>query len=401
MAVVVNRGAVHVTIPNAVKAGMDKVSANLTKNLIGVILTFMNERDSILTLKADPRMTRKIKQLNGIVDRSKENALNSASTNAAPGKFVYASDISTMITYANELVSTMSVHSTSYETKTCDYVLRNKTLIKIKQEIKVPDQPKVDPITGETQYDADGNVIMIPGFKNPIPVLDANGKPTYYTVTKQQIFTEGPVTNEDETQVLNVCGNTGIACVNRSLLKGWKYADSSSTDDIPVCTNDQRNQLSDGSIPLSASKVSLVNKDELIKADTFNLIIANLIAVNGALESYADWWGAGGGCSISCQNVCQAICQSACQSACQNACQATCQHACQAVCLSACQVACEISCEIGCQVACQDSCQSACQNACQYGCQLVCQTACQDACQLACQHCHGGTCHNQNCGGFS
>ena len=34
MAVVVNRGAVHVTIPNAVKAGMDKVSANLTKNLI-------------------------------------------------------------------------------------------------------------------------------------------------------------------------------------------------------------------------------------------------------------------------------------------------------------------------------------------------------------------------------
>ena len=401
MAVVVNRGAVHVTIPNAVKAGMDKVSANLTKNLIGVILTFMNERDSIFALKADPRTTRKIKQLNGIVDRNKENALNGASSNTAPGKFVYASDINTMITYANELVSTMSVHSTSYETKTCDYVNRNKTLIKDKQEVKVPDQPKVDPVTGETQYDADGNVIMVPGFKNPIPVLDADGNPTYYTVTKQQIFMEGPIVNEDETQVLNICGNTGIACVNRALLDGWKYSDSETTGPIPVCTNDQRNQLSDGSIPLSASKVPLVNKDELIKADTFNLIIANLIAVNGALESYADWWGAGGGCSVTCQNACQAICQSACQSACQNACQATCQHACQAVCLSACQVACLISCETGCQVACQDSCQSACQNACQYGCQTTCQTACQDACQLACQSCHGGTCHNQNCGGFS
>lgn len=377
MAIVVNRGAVHVTIPNSIRAGKDKVSANLTKTLIGVILTFMNERDSILTLKSNPKTTDKIKQLNGIVDKSKENALNGAKGNTAAGRFVYASDINTMISYANELVNTMAVHSTSYETKTCSYVLRNKTLIKDVQEKVVPDQPKVDPITGEIQYDADGNVIMVPGFKNPIPVLDADGNPTYYTVTKQQIFTEGPITNEDETQTLNICGNTGIACVNRSLLSGWKYQDSVTTGAIPVCTNDQRNQLSDGSTPLEASQVPAVHKDDMIEADTFNLIIANLIAVNGALESYADWWGAGGGCSITCQTKCQAICQSACQTTCQ------------------------ISCQDTCQLSCQEACQTACQNACQYGCQTTCQTACQEACQLACQHCHGGTCHNQNCGGFS
>ena len=377
MAIVVNRGAVHVTIPNSVQAGKDKVSANLTKTLIGVILTFMNERDSIFALKADPKTTNKIKQLNGIADKSKENALHSASNNTVAGKFVYASDINTMITYANELVNTMGVRSTSYQTKTCTYVLRNKTLIKINPEKTVPDQPKVDPVTGETQYDANGKVIMVPGFKNPIPVLDAEGNPTYYTVTKQQIFTEGPITNEDETQVLHVCGNTGIACVNRSMLSGWKHIDSSNSDPVPICTNDQRNQLSDGSIPLDASQVPSVAKDELIEADTFNLIIANLIAVNSALESYADWWGAAGGCSITCQSKCQAICQSACQTTCQ------------------------ISCQDTCQLSCQEACQTVCQNACQHSCQTTCQTACQQACQLACQSCFGGTCHNQNCGGFS
>ena len=377
MAIVVNRGAVHVTIPNSVQAGKDKVSANLTKTLIGVILTFMNERDSIFALKADPKTTNKIKQLNGIADKSKENALHSASNNTAAGKFVYASDINTMITYANELVNTMGVRSTSYQTKTCTYVLRNKTLIKINPEKTVPDQPKVDPVTGETQYDANGKVIMVPGFKNPIPVLDAEGNPTYYTVTKQQIFTEGPITNEDETQVLNVCGNTGIACVNRSMLSGWKHIDSANSDPVPICTNDQRNQLSDGSIPLDASQVPSVAKDELIEAGTFNLIIANLIAVNSALESYADWWGAAGGCSITCQSKCQAICQSACQTTCQ------------------------ISCQDTCQLSCQEACQTACQNACQHSCQTTCQTACQQACQLACQSCFGGTCHDQNCGGWS
>jgi len=34
-------------------------------------------------------------------------------------------------------------------------------------------------------------------------------------------------------------------------------------------------------------------------------------------------------------------------------------------------------------------------------CALSCQVACQQACQLACQSCYGGTCHNQNCGGWS
>lgn len=34
-------------------------------------------------------------------------------------------------------------------------------------------------------------------------------------------------------------------------------------------------------------------------------------------------------------------------------------------------------------------------------CKVSCQVKCQYACQLACQSCYGGTCHNQNCGGWS
>lgn len=34
-------------------------------------------------------------------------------------------------------------------------------------------------------------------------------------------------------------------------------------------------------------------------------------------------------------------------------------------------------------------------------CARSCQVSCQQSCQLACQHCHGGTCHDQNCGGWS
>lgn len=34
-------------------------------------------------------------------------------------------------------------------------------------------------------------------------------------------------------------------------------------------------------------------------------------------------------------------------------------------------------------------------------CARNCQVSCQAACQLACQSCYGGTCHDQNCGGWS
>jgi len=34
-------------------------------------------------------------------------------------------------------------------------------------------------------------------------------------------------------------------------------------------------------------------------------------------------------------------------------------------------------------------------------CAIGCQTSCQYTCQLACQSCYSGTCHDQNCGGWS
>lgn len=34
-------------------------------------------------------------------------------------------------------------------------------------------------------------------------------------------------------------------------------------------------------------------------------------------------------------------------------------------------------------------------------CKISCQVRCQYTCQLSCQSCYTGTCHNQNCGGWS
>lgn len=376
MAVVVRRGVVKVTIPNAVTAHKTKVSANMTKTLIGVILAFLNERDSIFALKADPTQKYKIKQLNGIVDKSKEDALNNASSNTAAGKFVYASDINTMITYANELVNTVGVHTQSYKMQPCSYAKKNVVIVDNPPDPVVPDQPKLDPVTGEKIYDGDGNVIMVPGFKNPIPLLDKDGNPCYYTVTKEQIFIEGQTEFPDVEQTITLCTNTGIPCTNRNLLTGWIYRDRGDVNPtIPVCTNPQRNQLSDGSVPLDASQIPSVSKDDLIESSTFNMVIANLIAVNSALESYSSWWGIDGACKVTCQVKCQAFCEGPCQATC------------------------EISCQLGCELACQD-CQKTCEISCQ-NCQgNVCETKCQVGCEVACQSCQSGTCHNQHCGGI-
>ena len=378
MSILVNRGAVHFTIPNGVVAGVDKVKASTTVNLINIILTLLNERDSINTLKADPKTTNTIKQLNGILDKNAESTLVASRNKTTSTSPVYASDVNVMIKYVNELVDTCGVKTAGYQDKACEFPKNNQTIIKYKTQPVVPNQQQVDPVTGEPITDINGDPVMIPGFKNPVPLLDSNGKPTYYTVTGKQIFIEGPINNKDEKDTIVKCGNTGITCPNRVAMSGYDYADEVTPNHIVyACSNPTRSQLVYGSSSIAATHVTNVDAGQMIKADTINNIISDIIAINAALDTYRDWWGADSGCKITCQTKCQAICQGACQTAC------------------------ELSCQQACQLACQDTCQTACQSACQTACQLTCQISCQQACQLACQSCHGGTCHNQNCGGFS
>lgn len=332
MSVVVNRGLVHLTIPDNVVKQQTLVSASTTKTLINIILTFVNERDSLKTLLANMHTNTKINQLNGIRNPATEASLKAASANTNVGSYVYAADINTMITHVNDLASTCGSKTSSYQTVKCSYPQEKVTIREIVKQQEVPDMQLVDPITGVGIEDAEGNPVMVPGLRNPVAVLDSEGNPTYYTITGNQIFTEGPVSNADITQVITLCTNPSITCPNRVKLTGWTRLNSADGSGvINACSNVYRSQIVYDNGSTTPNTVPSVAVDEMITADTFNLIIANLITINNALDSYKGWWD--GPCNGACQ--------------------------------------------------------------------VTCQISCQSSCQLSCQNCYGGTCHNQNCGGFS
>ena len=374
MATRIRRGKVNVVIPDKPKAQVDVVKADVTRALIHAIRVFINERDSIEKVKATMNVDGtppKVSQLSGIKDPTTEKNLNDAFNATRVNEPVYARDINHMINYLNELTRTTGAKVSTYQVTECAYPQRDVTIIKYNKETVIPDMQLVDPVTGEPVHDADGNPVMVKGLRNPVPLLDSDGNPTYYTVTGKQIFVEGPNINIDETQKIIRCTNISIVCPNRVKMTGYGYVNSPTPDNIVyACSNTKRNQIVFTNNTSSALPVPNVAVDEKIKADTFNLIIDNLMAINTALNSYKDWFGIDdSGGSSHCDGTCQLSCQTGCQ------------------------VGCQTSCQTGCQVSCQTSCQNTCQ--------LSCQVACQTGCQVACQHCHGGTCHNQNCGGWS
>ena len=374
MAIRIRRGKVDVVIPDKPKARVDTVKADVTKALLNAIKTFINERDSIEKVKATMNINGtppKVSQLSGIKDKNTEKNLGDAYESTAVGRPVYARDINHMINYLNELTRTTGAKVSTYQVTECAYPQRDVTIIKYNKQEEVPDMQLVDPVTGEPVFDSNGNPVMVKGLRNPVPLLDSDGNPTYYTVTGKQIFTEGPDLNIDETQKIIRCTNTSIICPNRVKMIGYGYVNSPTPDNIVyACSNTKRSQIVFTNNTSSVPPVPNVVVDEKIKADTFNLVIDNLMAINTALNSYKDWFGIDdSGGNTKCDGTCQLSCQTGCQ--------------------------------VGCQVTCQTGCQVSCQTSCQNTCQLACQVACQTGCQVACQYCHGGTCHNQNCGGWS
>lgn len=320
-----DRGAVHYTEPADVKAG-DEIYANSTEYLLEVLLTVMNERDSWNRIKANPTAMN-LSQLSGIADPSKETDMRTTKALIIPNNPVYATWINTIIKYTNEMASTVGNTYTKMESRPCQFPV-NKILIQKEEQKTVPDMQEVDPVTGIGVTNADGTPKMIPGYKNPVPVLDKDGNPTYYTVTKMQIYQEGPITNTDKTGGYNVCTNPGLECSNRVKMYGW--ADTGSAYDpgyVYECTNTNRVQAVEYSNGTGSAAVDSVVAGQKIFASTFIAIASNLRKVSQAIDAYGPW---------------------------------------------------------------NDG-----------KCALYCQVTCQQPCQLSCQNCYGGTCHNQNCGGFS
>lgn len=327
MAKNVHRGKVVLTIPDKVVAKKDLVTADRTRTLINIIKTFINERDSIEKMKttAGNEAPAHLSQLSGIKDPATEKNLTDAYNASYVNGPVYARDINHMINYTNELAVTTGSRVSSYQVAECQYPQRDVTIIKVNQTTTVPDMEMVDPVTGETVRDANGNPVMVPGFKNPVPLLDGDGNPVYYTKTGKQIFVEGPVVNTDETQKIIRCTNIGIVCPNRVKMSGYDYINDATPDHIVyACSNTKRNQIVFTNASSNRPSIPLVVTDEMIKADTFNLIIENLSAIDDALDSYKSWFD--GPCAGSCQLACQTACQAACQLACQHCFFSTCHN---------------------------------------------------------------------------
>jgi hypothetical protein len=325
-----NRGVVVYTEPKDVARG-DAILATDTSYLLSVLLVTMNERDSINRIMNNPdNYGTPLQQLSGIIDPAKENEMSTVRASIGVDVPIYASYVNTVIKYTNEMVRTCGGASSQLTIITCTYPYQD-TIIKVEAEVVVLDQQKVNPVTGVGIVDASGNAVMIPGFRNPIPVLDANGNPTYYTVTKKQIFKEGPEIETPDTSLSErLCGNISISCPNRVKQYGWK-SESSSEDlgYVWVCSSTQRQAVVVVPGSISGDAVPSVNKGDIIYASTFIAIATNLRLISQALDSYKDWWNPNGSCS------------------------------------------------------------------------RTCQVSCQKPCMLSCQSCYGGTCHNQNCGGWS
>ena len=350
----VKRGRANISIIDGVTKGKDVISASNTQNLINAILTLMNERDSIKYILDHPTEMG-LKLYSGIKDTAKEAELKDVLSRTNPNQPIYASDINTVIKYTNELSTTFSKASYSLKEAPCNYARENVLIHRNDPEPLPPDRQDVDPVTGEGIFNPDGTPKMVPGFRNPVPVLDADGNPTYYTVTKAPILVEGPpLLTPDIEQTVRICENPSIQCDNRSTLTGWARSDMVSGNMVHICTRPMRMQmvLEQSSVGGGGAHVDNVNKGDLIKAETFTQIAKNLRSVSETIGDYHraitgndGWDGGDAGCALACQAACMTTCQSTCMS--------------------------------------------------------ICMSSCQTACMISCMSCFSGTCHNQNCGGWS
>ena len=308
-----NRDSVSYQEPTDPRTG-DKILASSTQYLLSVLLVTMNERDSINTVMDDPdNYGAPVAQLAGVKDKTKEKEMQTTKAAIAPKQPVYASWINTIINNTADMVNTLGPASTKVGDVDCRFPY-STTIIEYQDEVQVPDQQSVDPVTGLGLVDASGNPIMVPGFRNPVPVLDSYGNPTYYTVTKKAILKEGPIVNTDVTDTAIICGNPSLVCPNRSRLYKWRL--TASGDDpgyVNICNKQTRSEVHyyQTSIP-NAVNMDNVNKGDVVRATTFSSIGNNLRLISSALDTYKSWWS-GGLCARSCQVSCQRACMVSCQ----------------------------------------------------------------------------------------
>ena len=336
-----NRGSVVYTEPTDVSKG-DAIKADSTKYLLSVLLVTMNERDSINKIRSNPdNYGGAISQLSGISDTTKEQEMNSVRVNIAPEQPVYASWINTIIKYTNEMVNTCGGQAASVSTVTCQFP-KTTTIEKISAQGTVL---VVNNVTGEQELDSDGNPI---GFITPISVpvanLDNSGNPTYYNSGAQRYTAQIANPKDPSTTITYFVLFTPSNAVTQS---------------ASICSN-----------PTIACPNRSRLYDWMNEADT--TYPGYVYVCNNPLRQVVTY-NAGSISANSIQNVAKGD-------------------------IIAASTFVSISTNLRLISNALDTYSKWWSNG---TCALTCQTACQRSCMISCQNCYGGTCHNQNCGGWS
>ena len=302
-----SRGAVQYNQPQEVNVG-DVIRAATPKNLLKLLLILMNERDSLKRINENPYSMNQL-QLSGIEDTDAETEMSEAYEDIAANKPVYAKWYNTIIKYCNDLASTVGNEYVVLENKPCPYPLL-KTIEQEKNSGSVPDMQAVDPVTGVPLYSG-GQPVMVPGFRNPVPVLDSSGNPKRYTVTNKIIYEEGPAVSNIITDSVHICYAPTVSCPNRTKLYDWRIQGSEEDPGfVFVCNNQTRQEEVRYAAGTGVTPVPYVSVGDKIRAATTNAIVKNMIEISNGLDEQTK-------ATFNTEGICIRYCQASCQAPCQ------------------------------------------------------------------------------------
>ena len=353
-----NRGTVIYDEPLDTSVG-DTIKASPTQYLLSVLLITMNERDSINKIMSNPDgYGNKVTQLNGIADPAKQTEMNSVRSSIVKGAPVYASWVNTIVKYTNELTNTLGAPATALQTVDCTYAYSDTIISKQKE-------PENIPIT-DISYYSDKYINTDGSLKTSVGVVDrcnvGDGTYKYYKHN-----TISPELTIDISKYIQIYPNKDLPANNPSgyfvLIEYTKDVYGTTNIDntkvVNLCGNasiecSNRSRLYSWKSTSSAVDPGYVNicnnsKRQVVVNIQGSISAIPVPTVNKGDIIYASTFTA---IATNLRLISKTL----------------------------------------------DGYTSWWNNG---SCAKTCQTSCQRACMLSCQNCYGGTCHDQNCGGFS
>lgn len=441
-----NRKTVVYTEPGSVTANTDIISASGLSYLISVILTMLNERDSIFRIWNNPDgVDNRAYQLGGIDNQSKVTQLNASKANFQPNTSytLTASDMNTIIQYTNELISTMNVTSVPVSTTiNCTYVQSGQTIFAaISDDAKTSTWVQETDSNGTALWDDNHNPIITKDYTkinyaqasnflqsavvNGTAVASASGVAGSITHTVTNISVGNVITvdgvtltagkgftvvaGNDTTNATNITkalnANTTFNAIYTATSSGSvitvteKTAGGGKTPGTMTIVNNITNLIYTGDWSNASIAVGQASAVNVYQIDNFTLCSNPSIDCPNRSKMYGwdKYFTADSNrngyvyvCTKPTRTVIQYKASAGSSTSITNV------NAGDLILASTYNV---ISANLRAVSAMLNN----------YAgwwdingrCALSCQVSCQKACMLACQSCYGGTCHNQNCGGWS